>query len=168
MLLKAFPSKQLPWSFSSVKKLLSYFLCQPIFAVNSWNTTKELFSTYGLDFPLFFGWLLHVCSCIGKDDTKNGECFVTILCENWWNTENSDCFSHQNTLPASYIQWWSREWETGVGRVKNGPAFLAGASKFGASRTPPIQVKMGVFLKEVVAVRSEGRDTLPWWCHPLL
>ena len=103
MLLKAFPSKQLPWSSSSVKKLLSYFLCRPIFAVNSWNTTKEPLSTYGLDFPLFFGWLLHVFSCIGNDDTKNGECFVTILCENWWNTENSHWFyTKRHSLPLTF------------------------------------------------------------------
>ena len=50
---------------------------------------------------LFFGWLLRVFSCIGKEDTKNGECFGTILCENWWNTENLHWFLHQHKLPAS-------------------------------------------------------------------
>ena len=53
--------------------------------------------------------------------------------------------------------------ETGVGRVKNDPAFLPGASEFRGLRTSRIGVKMGVFFqRDMVAGQSEGRGTLPW------
>ena len=63
---------------------------------------------------------------------------------NWQNTNNSHCFLHKNTLPVSYIQWWWREQETRVGRVKR-PCFSFQCIRiFGGSHTPWIQVKMGV------------------------
>ena len=42
---------------------------------------------------------------------KNVECFVTILCENWWNIKNSHCFLtkiHSPPLTFSDNQWSER------------------------------------------------------------
>jgi hypothetical protein len=71
------------------------------------------------------------------------------------------CFWQQNTLPASYLQQRWREWETRVGRVKDGIALLLGTWKIWDLCTAWIWVKMGLF-KEVVAGQSEGWGTLPW------
>ena len=119
-----------------------------------------------LSSPLIFGWLLSVWSCNGNDGTIKGEYFVTFFGWNMQNLVNSPCLWPQITFTASYLQWRWRERETGVGRVKNDPAFPPGASEFGDLRTPRIGVKMGVFFrKEMVAGRSEGRGTLPWLCQ---
>ena len=119
-------------------------------------------------FPLLFSWWLHVCGCIGKDDMKKDDYFVTILCENWQNTMNSHYCLPQNTHPASYIQWLLREWENGVRRFKNGPVFLLGVSEFGDSCTPRIWVKMGVFFsKSFLGDRRVGvpcHDSDKGWC----
>jgi hypothetical protein len=58
------------------------------------------------------------------------EYFVTFLLEIWASAMILPCFWPTNTLPISYLQRSWRELETGVGKVKNGPVFYPGTSKF--------------------------------------
>ena len=144
------PSKQLPWFSSSVKKLLSYFLCQPIFAVNSWNRQKTTLHQWPWLPPLY--WLIVACFEL------HWERWHKMVSKNWWNSKNSHCFYTKiHSLPLTFSE--NQGSERPELTESKWPCFSCHASKFGDSCTPWIRVKMGVFLKEVVSVQSEGRGT---------
>ena len=158
---KAVPSKQLSKTSSSVTKntfppsSVDQFLQLIFYSNKRTNLHRWLW------FPPHFRLIVGCLSCNGNDGTIKGEYFVRFFGWNMQNLLNLPCVWPQIIFPASYLQWRWRERETGVGRVKNDPAFPPGASELGDLCTSWIRVKIGV-LFGIVAGRSEGQSTLPW------
>ena len=74
---------------------------------------------------LFQSWLLHACSWFGKDGMKKVRFHASFA----WKMEKYNeltLFWPTNTPTSSHLQERWKEWETRVGRVKNGPALLPG------------------------------------------
>ena len=103
MLLKAHPSScHVPLNQLKNTLLLP---CQPIFAVNSWDRTKNYSPPMALTSPSFLVYCCMFWAALGKMTWKMVSVLCDFLYKNWWNSKNSHCFYTKiHSLPLTFSE----------------------------------------------------------------